>query len=202
MMMCLITTATLLAIAGGSFARPQQEQPMAHSVEVEGVNADYRQQLLRLAQADQQIRADVLKDYTPQQLQNDPGSARALALKIHASQQQNQQALSALMAKYGFPDTAVAGSDGAHAGFLVAQHAADRTFRDAFLTGIQAAAEKGRYSKEDLALYVDRNRVLSGQPQLYGTQHKADGSLFDVEQPERLQQRRAEMGLPPDVAAH
>ncbi|MXV05686.1 MULTISPECIES: DUF6624 domain-containing protein [unclassified Xanthomonas] len=202
MMMRLATAATLLAIAGGGFARPQQEQSMSHSVEAEHINADYRQQLLQLAQADQQIRADALKKYTPQQLQSDPGSARALALQIHASQQQNQQTLSTLMAKYGFPDTAVAGSDGAHAGFLVAQHVGDRAFRDAFLKGIEAAAEQGRYSKEDLALFVDRNRVLSGQPQLYGTQHKADGSLFDVEQPEQLQQRRAAMGLPPDVAGH
>ncbi|MCI2244349.1 MULTISPECIES: DUF6624 domain-containing protein [Xanthomonas] len=173
---------------------------MAHSDQAASVNADYRQQLLQLARADQQIRDDALKHYTPQQLQSDPGAARALALQIHASQQQNQQKLSALMGQYGFPDTAVAGDDGAHAGFLIAQHAADRTFRDAFLQGIEAAADKGRYSKEDLALFVDRNRVLSGRPQLYGTQHKSDGSLFDVEQPEQLQQRRAKMGLPPDVA--
>ncbi|MBO9880741.1 DUF6624 domain-containing protein [Xanthomonas sp. D-109] len=200
MMMRLVTAATLLAIAGCGFARPQQDPSMAHSDQGASVNADYRQQLLQLAQADQQIRADALKHYTPQQLQSDPGAARAVALQIHASQQQNQQKLSALMNQYGFPDTAIAGDDGAHAGFLVAQHVADRTFRDAFLKGIEAAAENGRYSKEDLALFVDRNRILSGRPQLYGTQHKSDGSLFEVEQPEQLQQRRAAMGLPPDVA--
>ncbi|MXV32974.1 hypothetical protein DYQ91_08740 [Xanthomonas sp. LMG 8989] len=200
MMMRLAAAAALFAIAGYGFARPRQEPSMAHSDQAASVNAEYRQQLLQLARADQQIRDDALKHYTPQQLQSDPGAARALALQIHASQQQNQQKLSALMGQYGFPDTTVAGDDGAHAGFLIAQHAADRTFRDAFLQGIEAAADKGRYSKEDLALFVDRNRVLSGRPQLYGTQHKSDGSLFDVEQPEQLQQRRAKMGLPPDVA--
>lgn len=41
---------------------------------------------------------------------------------------------------------------------------------------------------------------MSGKPQRYGTQHKADGSLFEVEDPGRLEQRRAEAGLPRDAA--
>jgi len=164
------------------------------------VNGAYRQRLLQLGEADQQIRADTLKNYTPQQLQSDPGAARALALQIHASQQKNQQLLTELIAKYGFPDARTVGTDGAHAGFLVAQHAPDRTFRESFLKGMEAAVQQGAYSKEDWALFVDRNRILTGQPQLYGTQHKADGSLFEIEHPEQLQERRAAVGLPPEMS--
>jgi hypothetical protein len=179
--------------------RPEAATPGATSSASAGVNADYRQQLLQLAEADQKVRAETLKQYTPQQLQSEPGLARTLAMQIHASQQQNQARLSELIAKYGFPDAAAVGADGAHAGFLLAQHAPDRAFRDTFLQGIEAAAQKGLYSKADLALFVDRNRVLAGQPQLYATQRKADGSLFEVEQPEQLQQRRAAMGLPDEA---
>lgn len=191
-----IAATVLLAAAASMHGSPQQDHPMDRAMQGGEANSEYREQLLQLAAADQKIRSDALGGFTPQQLQSDPGAARALALQIHASQQQNQRRLSELMAEYGFPDGDAVGADGAHAAFLVAQHSSDRAFRENFLKGIEAAAQKGAYNKADLALFVDRNRILTGRPQLYGTQHKADGSLFEIEQPEQLQERRAAMGLP------
>lgn len=45
----------------------------------------------------------------------------------------------------------------------------------------------------------DRARVLAGEPQIYGTQRWIDGDctrLFDLDDPERVAQRRSELGLP------
>lgn len=160
------------------------------------MNASYREQLLALADADQKIREQIRGAVTPQQLQANQGAAKEVAMRLVASQRENQVALSALMDKFGFPDIASVGQDGAHAGFLVAQHSTDREFRDAFLQKMQAASERGSYSTADLALFVDRNLVMSGKPQRYGTQRKADGSLFELENPAQLRQRRIEAGLP------
>lgn len=55
---------------------------------------------------------------------------------------------------------------------------------------------RGSYSTADMALFVDRNLIMSGKPQRYGTQRKADGSLFELEDPAQLARRRAEVGLP------
>lgn len=54
----------------------------------------------------------------------------------------------------------------------------------------------------NLAYLTDRCRVAAGQPQVYGTQYDSDG--FDgnlrphlIEDPERLDARRAAVGLEP-----
>ncbi|RYF22301.1 MAG: hypothetical protein EOO77_04380 [Oxalobacteraceae bacterium] len=181
-----------LATSGHAVAGAGQNPQPDH----QSMNVAYREQLLALADADQQIREQIRGAFTAQQLQANQGAAKEMAMRLVASQRENQVALSALIEKFGFPDVASVGEDGAHAGFLVAQHSTDRKFRDDFLKNIEVAAARGSYSAADLALFVDRNLIMSGKPQRYGTQRKADGSLFDLEDPARLAQRRAEVGLP------
>ncbi|NHF65314.1 DUF6624 domain-containing protein [Xanthomonas hortorum] len=174
------------AVAGtGQSAQPDHQS----------MNAAYREQLLALADADQKIRQQIRGAFTVQQLQANQGAAKEMATRLVASQRENQAALSSLIEKFGFPHVALVGEDGAHAGFLVAQHSTDRKFRDEFLKNIEVAAAGGSYSTADMALFVDRNLIMSGKPQRYGTQRKADGSLFELEDPARLAQRRAEVGL-------
>ncbi|XHH29475.1 DUF6624 domain-containing protein [Xanthomonas euroxanthea] len=181
-----------LATIGHAVAETGQNlQPDHHSM-----NATYREQLLALADADQKIREQIRGAFTARQLQANQGAAKDMAMRMVASQRENQAALSALIEKFGFPDVASVGEDGAHAGFLVAQHSTDRTFRDGFLKSIEVAVARGSYSTADMALFVDRNLIMSGKPQRYGTQRKADGSLFELEDPAQLARRRAEVGLP------
>lgn len=181
-----------LATIGHAVAETGQNlQPDRHSM-----NATYREQLLALADADQKIREQIRGAFTAQQLQANQGAAKDMAMRLVASQRENQAALSALIDKFGFPDVASVGEDGAHAGFLVAQHSTDRTFRDGFLKNIEVAVARGSYSTVDMALFVDRNLIMSGKPQRYGTQRKADGSLFELEDPAQLARRRADVGLP------
>ncbi|MCD0245512.1 hypothetical protein JWH11_04745 [Xanthomonas melonis] len=161
----------------------------------QSMNSAYREQLLALADADQKIREQIRGAFTAQQLQANQGAAKEMAMRVVASQRENQATLSTLIEQFGFPDVASVGEDGAHAGFLVAQHSTDRKFRDDFLKNIEAAVARGSYSTADMALFVDRNLIMSGKPQRYGTQRKADGSLFELEDPARLAQRRADIGL-------
>ncbi|WP_425473561.1 DUF6624 domain-containing protein [Streptomyces tailanensis] len=60
----------------------------------------------------------------------------------------------------------------------------------------------GDASARHLAYLTDRVLVADGQPQLYGTQytHEADGTELrpqPIADPERLDERRAAMGLEP-----
>jgi hypothetical protein len=58
----------------------------------------------------------------------------------------------------------------------------------------------GEASPAHLAYLEDRVRVHAGQPQLYGTQFTVTGAEFGpcpIEDPKRLDQRRADMGLEP-----
>ena len=55
----------------------------------------------------------------------------------------------------------------------------------------------------DLAYLEDRVRVHAGQPQLYGTQFNIAGGEFGpfpIEDPQRLDERRAQAGLEPFAA--
>jgi hypothetical protein len=102
-------------------------------------------------------------------------------------------------ARRGWPGRTLAGEDGAHAAWLLAQHA-DPKSQPAFLDLLRAAVAAGEASVTDLAYLEDRVRMHAGQPQLYGTQfiHDQQGLRpWTIEDPENLDQRRASVGLGP-----
>ena len=95
-----------------------------------------------------------------------------------------------------------AGRRGRHrSGVAVAQHADDDPVRQrAFLDALRCAVDQGEASLTHLAYLEDRVRVNAGQPQLYGTQFTVTDGNFGprpIEDPQRLDERRAEAGLEP-----
>jgi hypothetical protein len=107
--------------------------------------------------------------------------------------------LTELTARRGWPGRTLVGEDGAHAAWLLAQHA-DPESQSAFLDLLRAAVGAGEASATDLAYLDDRVRMHAGQPQLYGTQfiHDQQGLRpWAIEDPENLDQRRARAGLRP-----
>lgn len=107
--------------------------------------------------------------------------------------------LTELAARRGWPGRTLAGEDGAHAAWLLAQHA-DPGSQPAFLDLLRAAVAAGEASATDLAYLDDRVRMRAGQPQLYGTQFIHDQQGLRpraIEDPENLDQRRASVGLGP-----
>jgi hypothetical protein len=110
--------------------------------------------------------------------------------------------LAEMMAEHGWPTEQRVGADAARAAWLVAQHA-DRQLdvqRRAVALMTEAVAS-GAASARDLAFLQDRLAVNEGREQRYGTQigAVADGRPvpWPCEDPERLDERRAEVGIEP-----
>ncbi|MEV7023273.1 DUF6624 domain-containing protein [Kitasatospora sp. NPDC093558] len=110
--------------------------------------------------------------------------------------------LALIMARHGWPTEALVGADAARAAWLVAQHS-DRQLdvqRRAVALMATAVAD-GAASARDLAFLQDRLAVNEGREQRYGTQIGAvvDGRPvpWPCEDPERLDERRAEVGIEP-----
>lgn len=116
---------------------------------------------------------------------------------------QHGDRLAEIMAAYGWPTAALVGEDAARAAWLVAQHA-DRQLgvQRRALALMGDAVASGSASARDLAFLEDRTRVNAGRPQVYGTQIAGmadDGSPlpWPCEDAERMDERRAEVGIEP-----
>ncbi|MGV9269206.1 DUF6624 domain-containing protein [Kitasatospora sp. NPDC003701] len=110
--------------------------------------------------------------------------------------------LGAIMAEHGWPAEPLVGAEAARAAWLIAQHA-DRQL-DVQRRAVElmaAAVADGAASARDLAFLADRLAVNEGREQRYGTQigAVADGRPvpWPCEEPERLDERRAAVGIEP-----
>jgi hypothetical protein len=112
--------------------------------------------------------------------------------------------LGELLATRGWPGRTLVGDEGALAAWLLAQHAdRDPGLQQAFLGALREAVAAGEASPAHLAYLEDRVRLNAGQPQWYGTQFIHEGgelAPYPIEDPERLDKRRAEAGLEPFAA--
>lgn len=158
---------------------------------------ELRRQLLAMAAEDQRIRhlvdeytgprGEIPHDLVPEWTQVDAANTARLAQ---------------IVAEHGWPTRSLVGDDGAHAAWLLAQHA-DRNpgLQRRFLDLIRAAVAVNEASDVDLAYLTDRVAMHAGQPQLYGTQLCRDphGRLtpYRIADPDHVDQRRAALGLCP-----
>lgn len=115
---------------------------------------------------------------------------------------ENTRWLKQLLAERGWPGRTLVGYDGAHAAWLLAQHAdADPAFQEACLHLLAAAVAAGEATPADLAYLDDRVRVARGEPQRYGTQceRSDDGHWCPLllAEPDHVDRLRAEAGLEP-----
>ncbi|MEU6171713.1 DUF6624 domain-containing protein [Streptantibioticus parmotrematis] len=110
--------------------------------------------------------------------------------------------LAEIMDAHGWPTAERFGADAARAAWLIAQHA-DRQLdvQRRALRLMEQAAAQGDVSARELAFLRDRVLVNEGREQIYGTQIAGvrDGAPvpWPCEDPERMDERRAEVGIPP-----
>jgi hypothetical protein len=157
------------------------------------VDEDLRAELLARCEEDQRVRKAVATK--PGQCRQIPDDLAEM-LRVDEA---NTAWLAELTSRVGWPGRTLVGEDGAHAAWLLAQHAA-RERQPAFLELLRAAVAAGDAAASDLAYLEDRVRVFAGQPQLYGTQFRRDDHGLrpePIEDPERLDRRRASVGLGP-----
>jgi Family of unknown function (DUF6624) len=161
------------------------------------VDEELRRELLARRDEDQRIRALV----SPPQGQRAVRLPDEVAEEWQRIDEDNTRWLGELVSARGWPGRTLAGEDGAAAAWLLAQHAdGDPVRQRAFLDALRGAVEHGEASPAHLAYLEDRVRVNAGQPQLYGTQFTVTDRHFGphpIENPQRLDGRRAEAGLEP-----
>ena len=116
--------------------------------------------------------------------------------------QKHTRRLQEIVTRHGWPGKSLVGGDGAHAAWLLVQHAThDVPFMAQCLGLMGEAVRRGEASAKDWALLTDRVRVKQGQPQLYGNSFtlSVDGKLTadPIEDAANLDARRKSIGLPP-----
>jgi hypothetical protein len=111
--------------------------------------------------------------------------------------------LQQVIAEHGWPGVELVGEQGADEAWLLAQHAdLAPAFQRQALELLEAAVAAGDAPPRHLAYLTDRVLVAAGEPQVYGTQYTDDGDGSNLRQqpvadPDRLDERRAAMGLEP-----
>ncbi len=166
------------------------------------MNPELRAELIARMDADQAVRERVAATW--------PGGALIdttdpLFVRWRRVDHDNTAWLETVVDSHGWPGSGLVGEDGAHAAWLLAQHADDSPeFQQRCLTLMTMAVESGDAAPANLAYLVDRVATHEGQPQVYGTQHEwRDGAFrpIAVVDPERVDARRRAVGLGP-LAEH
>jgi hypothetical protein len=113
----------------------------------------------------------------------------------------NARQLRELIERFGWPNERLAGSDGAEAAWLIAQHAiAEPGFMRACRSLLEREVASGTVPEWQLAYLDDRIRVSEGGLQRFGTQFEVTPEgpeLCPVEDPYLLDARRLQAGLGP-----
>jgi hypothetical protein len=119
---------------------------------------------------------------------------------VAAVDRDNLAFIEPLIDEHGWLGSDVVGEDGAHACWLLVQHAPEQ-HQQRWLPLLRAAVAAGVAAERDLAYLQDRVDVHSHRRQLYGTQEFGVGDgpnrLWPVTDPAGLDARRARLGLPP-----
>ena len=114
----------------------------------------------------------------------------------------NADRLAEILDSHGWPTTSSVGAEAARRAWLIAQHA-DRQLdlQRKALALMARAVQEGEANPAHLAMLRDRVLVNEGRQQIYGTQIAGvvDGVPvpWPCEDPERMDARRAEVGLDP-----
>jgi hypothetical protein len=114
----------------------------------------------------------------------------------------NAARLREIVAEHGWPGHLLVGEAGAHAAWLLVQHAPP-DLQERCLPLLKDAVSRGDARAIDLAYLLDRVLMHRGEPQVYGTQYRVrDGvpELWTVDDPAGLDERRAALGMEPAAA--
>jgi hypothetical protein len=169
-----------------------------------------RQELLDMVMEDQKVRVEVLKEWAEKGISpltnktvTDPALIKLVeegSRKMAAVDKKNRARLTEIVKKYGWPGKSLVDQDGAHAAWLMLQHADnDRKFQKKCLK-LMEDAPKGEVEPADIAFLTDRLLIADKKKQRYGTQLIGENGVFKpqpIEDEANVDKRRAELGLVP-----
>jgi hypothetical protein len=159
-----------------------------------------RAELLRLAERDQQHRVGV--EGLVRRAGRGSREADSAEAALAAADAPLQARLKEIVRTRGWPGRRLVGDDGAHAAWLLLQHA-DSAYQRALLPVVQRAVQRGDARAADAALLEDRVRMTAGRPQRYGSALRssptpgAPPTLAPIEDEPCVDRRRAAVQLPP-----
>jgi len=152
------------------------------------VGHDLRDELLQIAKADQEVRTRI----------NWTAPESTLVEEMQRVDRDNAKRLSEIVDRYGWPSKSLVGEDGAHAAWLIVQHAVhDRDLMKRCLTKMRSLP-RSEVSSADIAYLTDRVELFERGKQVYGTQLRIDKEGLTVEPIDddaNVDERRAAMGL-------
>lgn len=113
----------------------------------------------------------------------------------------NQIKVTAILDKYGWLGSEIVGEEGNRTLFMVIQHA-DLVIQEKYLPMMRDAVKNGKAKASSLALLEDRVALRQGKKQIYGSQVawimlKNEYTVLPLYDPDNVDKRRAEVGLPP-----
>jgi hypothetical protein len=123
--------------------------------------------------------------------------------RMAAVHRANAQRLREIVEAIGWPTAALVGAEASEAAWLVLQHAiGEPALQRGMLPVIWEHARRGELPQWQAAMLEDRVRAFEARAQRYGTQMDWDehGRLVtwpEVEEPQTVDERRAEVGLRP-----
>ena len=110
----------------------------------------------------------------------------------------NTARMKEIIEQIGWPTVSKVGSKASTDAWILVQHADKDIVFQKYCLDLMKQEPTGEVALHDIAYLEDRIRIHSGKPQLYGTQFNwtpDNKPLQDIEDPENVDQRRAEMGL-------
>jgi hypothetical protein len=186
-----------------AWATTQDPADPATQKQEEVAKPELRSELLRRVEKDQKARMALLKwirdtGQTPAKLDKESDHPQLEALR--RIDHENTKRLQEIVEQSGWPGKSLVGEDGAHAAWLLLQHADhDPAFQKKGLK-LMKRAPAGEVMLQDVAYLTDRVSMKESGKQVYGTQvQQVDGKwqpqpLVD---PNAVDKLRAEAGLPP-----
>jgi hypothetical protein len=160
------------------------------------INQALRNELLAMAAEDLKIREELAAD----------GSLfEGYHPRMEMVHRKNAARLREIIDANGWPGHRLAGEKGARAAWLIAQHAiGEPDFQRACLVLLETASNQRDVPPWQPAYLDDRIRLFEGRLQRYGTQYEVseDGTAVanNVEDPDTVDERRADVGLEPLAA--
>jgi hypothetical protein len=158
------------------------------------VREDLRAELLSRGARDQELRTRLIEHGL-----GGPPEAAAITQELDELDHANTEWLRDVIEHRGWPLSSEVGVDGANAAWLLAQHAdQDPALQRRCLDLMAEAVAGGQASKSDYAYLTERVLLAEGRPQRYGTQFTQRDSGWEpheLEDPGRVDDRRADMGL-------
>ena len=152
----------------------------------------------------QDLRAELLRRFERDQTARKAADAAQFEAMTSVDAE-NLPWLKQVIAEIGWPGQSEVGVDGAHAAWLLVQHAdADPQFQRQCLDLLTVAAEQGEATMTEVAYLTDRVLLAEGQPQEYGTQATGENGRWVprlLRDPDTVDQRRATVPLEP-IADH